>query len=56
MTSMASNQYNKGISKIKTEKIKKLLQFDLANTLVDIGTEYGQQKLEYKYFFYKNYH
>ena len=39
------NLYNKGTSEIKNKKIKKLLQSDLANTLVDIGTEYGRQKL-----------
>ena len=35
------NLYSKGTSKIKNKKIKKLLQSDLANTLVDMGTEYG---------------
>ena len=37
--------YNKGKSKIKNKKIKKILQSDLANTLMDMGTEYGRQKL-----------
>ena len=35
------NLYNKGTNKIKNKKFKKLLQSDLANMLVDIGTEYG---------------
>ena len=39
------NLYNKSTSKIKSKKIKKLLQSDLANTLVDMGTEDGRQKL-----------
>ena len=39
------NPYNKGTNKIKNKKIKKLLQSDLSNLLVDMGTEYGQQKL-----------
>ena len=34
------NLYNKGTNKIKNKKIKKLLRSDLANTLVDMGTEY----------------
>ena len=50
------NLYNKGTNKIKNKKIKKLLQSDLANTLVDMGTEYGQQKLGQKDFFIKKYH
>ena len=36
--------------------MKKLLQSDLVNTLVDMGTEYGQQKLGQKDFFIKKYH
>ena len=39
--------------KLKTKKIKKLLQLDLENTLVDMGTEYGQQKNRIKRSFYK---
>ena len=39
------NLYNKGTSKIKNKKIKNLLQSDFANTLLDMGTEYGRQKL-----------
>ena len=33
--------YNKGTNKIKNKKIRKILQSDLANTLVDMGAEYG---------------
>ena len=40
------NLCNKGTSKIKNKKIKKLLQSDLANMLVGMGTEYVRQKLE----------
>ena len=40
-----SNLCNKGTSKIKNKKIERLLQFDLGNSLVDMGTEYGWQKL-----------
>ena len=39
-----SNLYGKGISKIKNKKIKKLLQTDLENSLIDIGAENGWQK------------
>ena len=39
------NLYGKGANKIKNKKIRKILQSDLANTLVDMGTEYGRQKL-----------
>ena len=39
------NLYNKEKSKIKNKKIKTLLQSDLANSLVDMGTEYGRQRL-----------
>ena len=39
-----SNLYGKGISKIKNKKIKKLLQTDLENSLIDIGAENGLQK------------
>ena len=38
--------YNKGTTKIKKKKIRKILQSDLANILVDMGVEYGQQKQE----------
>ena len=43
----------KVLIKLKTKKIKKLLQFDLENTLVDMGTEYGQQQNRIKRSFYK---
>ena len=43
------NLYSKCAYKIKNKKIRKILQSDLANTLVDMGTEYsteyGWQKL-----------
>ena len=39
------NLYNKGTNKIKNKNFKKLLQSYLANLLVDMETEYGQQKL-----------
>ena len=39
------NLYSKGANKIKNMKITKILQSDLANTLVDMGAEYSQQKL-----------
>ena len=39
------NLYEKGTSKIKNKKNKKLLQSDLANSLLDICTEYGRQEL-----------
>ena len=39
------NLYEKGRSKIKNKKIKKLFQSDLANSLVDMGAKYGQKKL-----------
>ena len=35
------NLYNKGTNKIKNQQIRKILQSDLANSLVDMGTEYG---------------
>ena len=38
------NLYEKGTDKIK-KKLKKLLQSDLANSLVDMSTEYDWQKL-----------
>ena len=38
------NLYGKGANKIKNKKIRKILQSDLANTLVEIGAEHGQQK------------
>ena len=37
--------YRKGTSKIKNKKLKRILQSDVANSLVDIGAEYSQQKL-----------
>ena len=40
------NLYEKGTNKIKDKKIKKLLQSDLANSLVDTGAEYSRQKLD----------
>ena len=40
-----SSFYNKGANKIKNQKIRKILQSDLANMLVDIGAQYKQQKL-----------
>ena len=40
------NLYEKGTNKIKEIKIKKLLQSDLANSLVDTGAEYSRQKLD----------
>ena len=33
--------YSKGTNKIKNKKIRKILQSDLANTLLDMGAEYG---------------
>ena len=46
---MASNKlpnlYNKETSKIKNKKIKTLLQSDLADSLVGMGTEYDRQRL-----------
>ena len=35
----------KALTILKTKKIKKIRQSDLANTLVDMGAEYGQQNL-----------
>ena len=32
-------------AKLKTKKIKELLQSDLANSLVDMGAEYSRKKL-----------
>ena len=40
------NLYSKGVNKIRNKKIRKILQSDLVNTLVDMGAEYGWQKLE----------
>ena len=37
--------YRKGTSKIKNKKLKRILQSDVANSLVDIGAEYSEQKL-----------
>ena len=42
------NLYNKGTNKIKNKKIKKILQSDLAHSLVDMETEYGWLKLWWK--------
>lgn len=39
------NFYNKGANKMKNQKIRKILQPDHANMLVDIGAQYRQQKL-----------
>ena len=39
------NPYIKGANKIKKKKMKKILQSDLANMLVDMGAEDGRQKL-----------
>ena len=36
------NLYETGTSKIKNKKIRKLLQSDLTNSLVDIDAEYGR--------------
>ena len=38
--------YSKGTSKIKNKKQKRILQSDVANSLLDMGTEYCRQKLE----------
>ena len=35
------NLYRKGTSKIKNKKLKRILQSDIANSLVDMGAEYG---------------
>ena len=37
------NLYSKCAYKIKNKKIRKILQSDLANTLVDMGTEYSTE-------------
>ena len=42
------NLYNKGTNKIKNKKIKKIIQSDLAHSLVDMETEYGWLKLWWK--------
>ena len=39
------NLYSKGANKMKNKKNGKILQSDLPNMLVNIATEYGQQKL-----------
>ena len=39
------NLYNKDTNKIKNKKIRKILQSNLANILLDMDTEYGQQKI-----------
>ena len=38
---------NKLQNKIKNKKLKRILQSDVANSLVGMGPEYGRQKLEY---------
>ena len=38
--------YSKGTSKIKNKKLKKILQLDMANSLVDMGVAWARQKLE----------
>ena len=43
----------KALIKLKTKKIKKLLQSDLENTLIEVGTEYGDKNLDKKNFFIK---
>ena len=35
------NFYSKGTSKIKNKKLKRILQSDIANSLVDMGAEYS---------------
>ena len=35
-----------GTRKIKNKKLKRILQSDIANSLVDMGAEYGREKLE----------
>ena len=35
------NLYSKGTSKIKNKKLKRILQLDVANSLIDMGAEYG---------------
>ena len=37
--------YSKGTRKIKNKKLKRIVQSDVANSLVDMSAEYGQQKL-----------
>ena len=37
--------YIKGANKIKNKKIRKMFQSDVANMLVHMRAEYGQQKL-----------
>ena len=38
------NLYSKSTRKIKNKKLRRILQLDLANSLVDMGAEYSQQK------------
>lgn len=38
--------YNSGVGKIKNKRIKKALQFDLANSLLDVGSAYVCDKLK----------
>ena len=39
------NIYNKGTNKIKNKELKSLLQSDLANLLVDMGSAYALERL-----------
>ena len=36
------NLYSKGTRKIKNKKLRRILQLDIANSLVDMGAEYSQ--------------
>ena len=36
------NLYSKGADRIKNKEIRKILQSDLVNTLVDMGAEYDR--------------
>ena len=40
------NLYSKGTSKFKNKKLKKILQSEVANSLVELDNECGQHKLE----------
>ena len=46
------NLYNTGTNKIKNIKIKKLLQCDFANTLVDMATKIWTTKIRIKIIFF----
>ena len=46
------NLYNTGTNKIKNIKIKKLLQYDFANTLVDMATKIWTTKIRIKIIFF----